>query len=105
MSQRNQNPYSIQFNPNTTYNVIPSGGISVIPYQRNKVRNDAIAVSKDYTNKFFDERVYREGEPPIELVPEKLEDIRKQDAHTKKRTENIYTQTFISYINVECVNF
>jgi len=95
------NPNLIRFNPNTQYNVIPTGGVSVIPYNRDKVNDNAAADSKDYGNKFFNEQVYRDGEPPIRLTPDMLEDIRIQSIRKKQFVGTVYTQTFFHYINVD----
>lgn len=92
---------SIRFNQNTEYNIIPTGGISVIPYQQNKVNDEASNYSKEYANKFIDETVYREGGERISLHPDKLNDIRRKLTHGKNINGNIYTQTYTSYINID----
>ena len=90
------------FNKFYNYNVVSSnGGVSVIPYQRSKVNDDAFDNSKEYSNKFIDETVYEEGGDPISLNPQKLNDLRKKSLESKKKVENIYTQTYTSYVNID----
>ena len=99
----NKNPYVSQFNSTTSYNVVGDQGVSVMPYQRSQVRPDVLteAESKNYSNKFFNEKVYKRGEPSIKLNPDQLNDIKKNATQHKNTDNNVYSQTHVSYINVD----
>lgn len=90
---------SIKFNEEIDFTPAPSGGISVIPYYQNKVTDDP--ETKNYTNKLFDENVYAEGAEKIKLNPDRLNNYRKRLAGQRSRNEQIFTQTYTSYINVD----
>src|ERR1700733_2637189 len=97
------NPYTVKFNRNANYSITPDGGVSIIPFQRNKVRQDVVAAddSKNYINKFFDKNIYEKGDSSIRLDPETLEDIKRKSVTNKKKVGNVYTQTYSSYINID----
>ena len=99
MSTSSNNP--IQFNQNSSYNITPTGTVKVIPYQQDKVNDEAAADSKNYSNKFFDEYVYQEGDRTIKLTPEHLKDIKRENTKGKHKVENVFSQTYTSYIHVD----
>lgn len=88
------NPYQRSYHSN-------GDGISVTPYKRSQPIDDEFNNSKNYTNKFFDNEVYKYGEKPIQVTNDKITQLERRMRATKERPIDISTQTYISYINVD----
>lgn len=83
---------------NRSDNVISTAGIFISPHEQDRIKDNIIENSKLYTNHFFDQSNQSNQSIPIDL--ESIHNLRRDNTQAKSTIDDIYSQTYTSYINI-----
>jgi len=88
------------------YNFTSSAGVFVLPHEQDRIRDNIIENSKLYTNHFIDQTDHLDhpDQPDPDRIsadPESIRNLRRANTRAKIINEDIYSQAYISYINID----